>query len=605
MRSAATLSIAFFLGLVSVAFSSAPFHAETGESRPFVIGVLATWSPEDCRRQWEATAAFLSDSVSDACFTIRPLTYEEVFPAVERGEVDFLVANPAVYAVCEHAYQTTRVATRIGRLQQRPAKTYAGAVICLADRKDLRSLEDLHGATLMAVHPWSFGGWLMVQRELLELGIGVREPVRFADRQDRVVEKVLQGEADAGTLCADDLDRMCSEGRIDPRRLRVLRPRSGTAEPNDAGCSTRAYPQWAFATLRHTSDDLAKRVAAALLQMPPDSEAARSADMVGWTIPLAYESVHECLRRLRVGPYEHDGEVTLAAAVRAYWPWLLAGGVLIALGWLLTGTILLLNRRLRESESLRREAEKLAASGRLAAGVAHEINNPMGGIVNCMHLVKASLKPDHPAQRYLAAAQRESTRITRIVQQMLTLHRCRPEKARDFFLEDAIDDVSLMLRPLARARGVRVEATALERNETLCLPEESLRQVLFNLVTNAIEASSAGGVVCVDAARSASTLTVVVSDHGAGIPSEILDCVLEPFFTTKDECGAGLGLGLSISRGIVQALGGTLRLDSQVGRGTRCSLCLPLSPADRRIDRPTRGPKVPTPTDVHHSQTVT
>ena len=602
MQSTSRFAILFLLFSFPEILCPDTFGAETPCPKEVVIGVLATCSPKDCAIQWESTAQFLSHVVPGVQFTIRPLTYEEVFPVVEGGEVDFLVANPALYAACEHSYEVTRIATPVGRDHGQPAKTYSGVVICRANRQDLQSLEDLQGQAFMAVHPWSFGGWLMVQRELVELGIRVREPVRFADRQDRVVEKVLQGTVDAGTLCADDLERMCSEGRIDPRQLRVLRPRSRTAEADDADRSTRVYPQWAFARLRHTSDDLAKRVAAALLQMPADSEAARSADTAGWTIPLAYESVHECLRELRVGPYEHYGEVTLVAAIRAYWPWLLAGGFLIAVGWLLTGMIFLLNRRLRESESSRREAEKLAASGRLAASVAHEINNPMGGIVNCLHLVKAGLKANHPAQRYLAAAERESTRITRIVQQMLTLHRCRPEKARDFFIEDAIRDVLLMLRPLARSRGVRIESTAPDREETLCLPEESLRQVLFNLVTNAIEASSAGGRVYVDATQTDSTLMIVVSDHGAGIAPEILDRVLEPFFTTKDDCGAGLGLGLSISRGIVQSLGGRLRLDSQVGRGTRCSLCVPLAAADCRIDLPTWEPKAST--GAQHSHPV-
>ncbi len=251
-----------------------------------------------------------------------------------------------------------------------------------------------------------------------------------------------------------------------------------------------------------------------------------------------------------------------------------------------TGTILLLNRRLRESESLRQEAEKFAASGRLAACVAHEINNPLGGIVNCLHLVKATLKPDHPARRYLAAAEKETTRIIHIVRQVLMIHRSQPEKARILHVDAVIDDVVLMLQPLTRERNVRIELRGPDRKGPILLPEESLRQVLFNLLTNAIEASSAGDTVHVEVSQSDSFVEIAVSDSGKGIPAEIMDRVLEPFFTTKIDSGAKLGLGLPISWRIVQSLGGTLKFDSWPGRGTRCLLHIPFSTIARSDTRP-------------------
>ncbi len=571
--------VPFLLLVVGASVSADPLHGDSAQRPEIILGALATWSPEVCLTQWQPTADYLSRAIPEARFVVRPLSYDEVLLVVDRGEIDFLVTNPALYAVCEQTNCITRVATRISCFHGRPAKTYAGVVICRAARKDLQSLESLRGKTLMAVHPWAFGGWLMALRELHELGIDVDrdlKSVRFAGRHDAVVDAVVQGCVDAGTLGANDLEKMILAGRVKRSDVRVLQTGSAAKPPGAGDCSTRVYPQWAFAKLRHTSDELAEQVAGALLQMSSDSEAARSADTAGWTIPLSYEPVHECLRQLRVGPYKHYGEVTLAAAVRAYWPWISVGCFLMAIGWSVTGTILLLNRRLRESESLRQEAEKFAASGRLAATVAHEINNPMGGIVNCLHLVKATLTPSHPAERYLVAAEKETTRIIHIVRQMLMLHRCRPEKARDFHVDAVIEDVVLMLQPLTRERSVRIELRGPNRAGPILLPEESLRQVLFNLLTNAIEASSAGDVVEVDAFQTGSSLEIIVSDIGEGIPTEILDRVVEPFFTTKTDSAAGLGLGLSISLGIVQSLGGTLNIDSRVGRGTRCALRIPL-----------------------------
>ncbi|MBN2476868.1 MAG: sensor histidine kinase [Pirellulales bacterium] len=560
-------------------------RTEAKRRSEIIVGVQATWSREDCQERWQPTAGYLSEAIPEARFVIRPLAYEEVLPCVERGKIDFLVANPAFYATCERLYHTTRIATRVGSLHGQPAKTYAGVIICNTARTDLQSLESLRGRTLMAVHPWSFGGWLMAHRELHKLGMRVDRDllsVRFAGQHDSIVKAVAEGRVDAGTVCADDLERMIQAGRIQRADVRVLRARSqGKAEETGA-YSTRAYPQWAFAKLEHTSDELAERVTERLLQMPANSPAARSADTAGWTIPLTYEPVHECLRELRVGPYEHLEEVTLTAAVRAYWPWLAAACFLMIIGWSVTGTILWLNRRLRESEALRREAEAFAASGRLAASVAHEINNPMGGIVNCLHLVRGTLAADHPASRYLAAAEKETARVTRIVRQMLTLHRCRPEKASTFRLEPAVEDVVLMLHPLARDRSVRVESRVVDREESVRLPEESLRQILLNLLANAIEASSAGDAVHLEVARSRRHLEVRVSDNGEGISAEMLDRVFEPFFSTKSGSERGLGLGLSICRGIVESLEGTLSLESCVGRGTTFRVRLPLQQEARR-----------------------
>ena len=559
------------------------WHSVWAESLPstsagrseIILGVLATWSPEDCRRRWEPTAEYLSQAISEARFVVRPLTYEQVLPAVERGDIDFLVTNPALYAACEQTYHATRIATRIGYNRNRPAKTYAAVVVCRAARIDMESLADLRGKVLMAVHPWSFGGWLMAQRELHHLGIHSERDlasVEFAGRQDAVVEAVMGGQVDAGTLCAYDLERMIQDGKVKSSDLRVLRSGSQIDLGSNTDRSTRFYPQWAFSKIRHTSDELAERVAEALLEMSPSSEAARSADTAGWTIPLAYEPVHECLRELRFGPYTHYGEVTLVAAIRTYWPAFL----LIVIGWTATGIILMLNRQLRESEALRHEAERFAISGRLAASVAHEINNPMSGIVNCLHLVRATMAADHPSGRYLAAAEKEANRITRIVRQMLALHRCRPEKASRFELAAAIEDVVLMLQPLAQEQNVRIENQIGDGEMPVCLPEESLRQVLFSLLTNAIEASPAGKVVLVDAHQYDSHFEILITDYGVGIPEELQGCVFEPLFSTKAESGAGLGLGLSISRGIAESLGGTIHFESRVGRGTRFFIRLPL-----------------------------
>jgi len=178
------------------------------------------------------------------------------------------------------------------------------------------------------------------------------EDLHFSGTHDAVVFEVLNGEVDAGTVRTDTLERMAAEGKIRLQDFRVI-PNKRAA--GDASLpfmhSTPAYPEWPFARARQTSNELADLVSVALLRMEPQSAAARAAISTGWTAPLQYQEVHECLKDLHVGPYEDYGRVTLAQAVLQHWPW--AAGLTAFL--MLVGTFAIqvarLNRRITKSDS--------------------------------------------------------------------------------------------------------------------------------------------------------------------------------------------------------------------------------------------------------------
>ncbi len=233
---------------------------------------------------------------------------------------------------------------------------------------------------------------------------------------------------------------------------------------------------------------------------------------------------------------------------------------------------------LRESERLRVEAEKLAAAGRLAARVAHEINNPLAGIMNSFQLVKAAVPEGHRHYRFAEIIEREIDRIGRIVRQMFQLHRLDQETIRDVRVVDTLNDVAAILEPNCRESRVRVETRADPPGIVVKVPEGSLRQVLYNLAVNAIEASPPGGVVrmAASAAETEGEVRITVTDQGEGIPAQVQDRIFEPFFTTKEGgASVGLGLGLSISKGIVDSIQGTLDFEHQPGRGTTFRVVLP------------------------------
>ena len=234
-------------------------------------------------------------------------------------------------------------------------------------------------------------------------------------------------------------------------------------------------------------------------------------------------------------------------------------------------------QRIRLLEQQRAESEKLAATGRMSARIAHEINNPLAGIKNSFLLVKDGIPTTHRYYDYVRRIETEIERIARIVRQMFDLYRPQQDSVRSFPADLAIRDVVALLRTNCRERDITIDVEINTPALNVALSEGSLRQVLYNVIQNAIDASSPGGTVRVRAAAEQQQLTVSVIDQGHGIPEEIRPQIFEPFFTTKSGLErSGLGLGLSVSKGLVEAMGGKLDFESTVGKGTTFMITLPL-----------------------------
>jgi signal transduction histidine kinase len=236
------------------------------------------------------------------------------------------------------------------------------------------------------------------------------------------------------------------------------------------------------------------------------------------------------------------------------------------------------------------ESGKLALLGRLAASVAHEVNNPLESIKNVLHVAIDDEPANSSKRQLLQIAEKETERISKIVRQMLGLYRVQAA------LE--LVDINLVVRDCLRLLEWDLSKNGITAGENLTdgLPPvlgdaDQLKQILCNLFLNARDAMSEGGELHVATRLSNSDddlpagewVLAQVRDTGAGIPADNLDRIFEPFFSTKPG-GRGLGLGLWISQGIVQGLGGQIKVQSDLHRGTTFRVYLPVGGRNARPD---------------------
>ncbi len=234
------------------------------------------------------------------------------------------------------------------------------------------------------------------------------------------------------------------------------------------------------------------------------------------------------------------------------------------------------DENLRQARQRMFESEKLAAVGRLAAGVSHEVNNPLMGIGG---LASILLEEEHlpgDTREAVELIQREARRAAKITRDLLHFVRIGESAPECVDANELVREVA-RLRALAQ-RGADVTLTLrLDEPPVLALASSApLVQVLMNLVTNAEDAvtGSAHREILVATERAGSSVRIIVDDSGPGVAPEVLDQVFEPFFTTKAP-GKGTGLGLSLCYSIIQQLGGTIRVEEKAGPGARFAVVLP------------------------------
>ena len=212
-----------------------------------------------------------------------------------------------------------------------------------------------------------------------------------------------------------------------------------------------------------------------------------------------------------------------------------------------------------QMEAALRDLDRLSTKGQMAAYIAHEINNPLAGIKNAFALLEPAIPLDHPHRRYADLIKREIDRIAGIIRTMYHVYRPPSLSLGEVPLGEAFQDIQSLLLPKCRAEGVAIALKLKDPALRVRFNEGMLRQVIFNLAQNAVEASPRNGTVVLGGARTEHATEITVTDQGPGIPPEWGERVFQQGFTSKQGSGmSGLGLGLGTCKSLVESMGGTL-----------------------------------------------
>jgi two-component system NtrC family sensor kinase len=218
------------------------------------------------------------------------------------------------------------------------------------------------------------------------------------------------------------------------------------------------------------------------------------------------------------------------------------------------------------------QSEKLAATGRLAMSLAHEINNPLQAIQNCLHLVlEFPLSEDRRAD-YLKMAREEVERLSILVQSMLDFYRPAHSGQLIANVRAVLDRVLALSDQKLRSNQIETIVQCPDEALIVQAPPDQLGQVFLNLIMNAAEAMEQGGRLWIEIEPIEQQIEMRFRDTGPGMPPEVLAHIFEPFYTTKEE---GTGLGLAISFTLIERQGGMMQVESEVGHGTLFTIRLP------------------------------
>jgi len=234
-----------------------------------------------------------------------------------------------------------------------------------------------------------------------------------------------------------------------------------------------------------------------------------------------------------------------------------------------------MERALRRTQEQLLQSEKLAAMGRLTSQIAHELNNPLYGIMNTLELLKTEIAPESKRRKILEMALSETVRLSELLRKMLSFSKPDQEEKQAVDLNTVLDEILLLHEKQLQENDIKIKTSFAKTLPQINASKDQLRQVFLNLVANARDAMPDGGTLNVTTAADSENVRIEIADSGMGIKEEHQKKIFDSFFTTKDSV-KGVGLGLSVCYGFIKDHGGDIEVKSKVNEGTTFSITFPV-----------------------------
>lgn len=258
------------------------------------LGVLAKRGNAVAVKKWGPLAQYLTKTTGTE-FKLVPLSFDAIEPALKGKKIDYLITNPGFYVTLKDKYKLSALASLLNLRQGKPLNQFSGVILVKAD-SPIKDLAGIKGKRFMCVKRTSFGGGQMAFRHMIENGVNPFKDVSTllqGKKHDNVAFAVKRGVVDAGTVRSDTLERMQAEGKLKLSDFRII---DRVDDDFPFVHSTRLYPEWPFVVAPTAAPALNDKVKQALTGMSVDMPAAKAAKIAGWSEPLDYAPVAECIK---------------------------------------------------------------------------------------------------------------------------------------------------------------------------------------------------------------------------------------------------------------------------------------------------------------------
>ena len=595
------ISITFFLiftltGPVTAVESTHP-------DKIIKVGVRAVNGISSAKLMWEKTVDDLSKNIKGYKFKLVPIVgFPDMRTAAKNKKVDFILTNPDAYIELNKQSGVTRLLTLNKKQPNGVASTtFASLIFTRSDRNDINDLNDIKDKTIIGVDEEAFGGWRMALRELLLNNIDPYKDSRAIlfttdNTHQSVVYSVLSGKTDVGVVRTGIIEQLVLQNKI---KLDSIRPINLHRDELSALHSTEHYPEWPFSVMPHVSSELSDKVFHALLSIKPSSAAAVAGKYISWTAPLDYSEVYKLASELS------QQYITFAKVWDKYWINIILFVSFLSAITIYTIYLFSVNKQLTLSkfelheykdhleETVEIRTKELLAETKRAdtankaksdflSNMSHELRTPLNAIMGFAQLIEM-YEPDNKdmvdtaneirtASDYLLSLINEILDLATIESGKVELH------LKSILCSDILKLSLDIVSPLIDQKNITINIDKMPDCHVMA-DSKRLQQICINLLSNAIKYNKENGEINISLIKDDQNFCELgIKDSGIGIKPEFYGRVFQPFVRDRSnaEVIEGTGVGLVITKHLVELMNGEIGFDSEHGNGTEFWIKFPV-----------------------------